>query len=88
MLVLFHLVTIDNYEGYWIQTNQNESVLCSKQNDSILNCETERCTMNCHDTYEIGNVRIISTRDSNAIGHFDCYGGIRWENNITWIRKG
>ena len=63
-------------------------MFCSRQNDIILNCEKVNCTMNCHDRYDVKNVRIISTRDSNAIGHYDWYNGIRWSNNITWTKKG
>ena len=86
-LFLF-LVTIDNYDGYWLQGQEKQLVLCSKKNDSILNCEKERCTANCHETYEIENVRIVSKRDSSSIGHFNWYDGIHWSNNITWIKKG
>ena len=84
----FLLVTNDNYDGYWMKGPEKELVLCSKKDDTILNCEKERCITNCHDAYEIENVRIISKRDSSVIGHFNWYDGIRWGNNITWIKKG
>ena len=87
-LVIFisQLVTIEHYEGYW--TRDTKLVFCSKQNVTILDCEIEECTMNCHDTYEIEDTRIISKRDSNVIGLYDWNDGIRWGNNITWIKKG
>ena len=84
----YFIVTIDFYDGYWMQGEEKELVLCSKKNDRILNCEKERCTTNCHETYEIENVRIISKRDSSAIGYFNRYDVILWRNNITWIKKG
>ena len=86
--ISFRVVTIRNYEGYWIQSPVDKLAFCSKQNGSILNCETELCTMNCHDAYEIQNVTITSKRDSNTIGNYSWVDGIHWANNITWTKKG
>ena len=88
VFIIFPQVTIDNYNGYWMQTQGSKLVFCSKQTDNILECEKEGCTMNCHDTYDIENHRIISKRDPNVIGLFNWNDGIRWINKITWIRKG
>ena len=84
----FRVVTIGNYEGYWIQSPADKLAFCSRQNDGILNCETELCTINCHDAYEIQHVTITSKRDSDAIGNYSWLDGIHWANNITWTKKG
>ena len=86
--ISFRVVTIGNYEGYWIQSHLDKLAFCSRQNGSLLNCETELCTTNCHDAYEIQNIRITSKRDSNTIGNYSWLDGIHWGNNITWTKKG
>ena len=86
--ISFHVVTIGNYEGYWIQSPLDKLAFCSRQNGSLLNCETELCTTNCHDAYEIQNIRITPKRDSSTIGNYSWLDGIHWGNNITWKKKG
>ena len=85
--ICLHVVTIGNYEGYWIKSPLDKLAFCSRQNSSILHCETEQCTTNCHDTYEIQNVTITSKRDSKTIGNYEL-NVLHWGNNITWTKKG
>ena len=79
---------ITNYEGHWKTKPEEKLLFCSKKSDNVLNCERESCTTNCFATYEIQNIKMISQHDSNIIGHYDLYDGIRWSNNITWTKKG
>ena len=79
---------ITNYEGYWETKSGEKLIFCSKKSVYVLNCETERCTTNCLAAYDIKNVELISQHDSNNIGHYDRYNGIRWSNNDTWTKKG
>ena len=88
LIVFLYLVTIKNYEGYWIQTPMEKTMFCSMLNDSVLNCETERCTTNCYDTYEVENIRIISIRDLDTMGNYSWDSVIQWGNNVTWTQRG
>ena len=80
------------FEGYWVQNAGDKILSCSSVDGAILNCETESCTTNCHDVYDIENDTLISKQHSNTIGNIrgdiGSYQDIHWGNNITWIKKG
>ena len=84
------LVLVGHYTGYWIQTPGKHTVLCSSNNHTILNCEIENCTTNCNDVYNLEGDRIIYKRHADITENVGWYDGIhiRWNNNITWRKKG
>ena len=84
------LVPVAHYTGFWIQTPGKHTVLCASNNHTILNCETESCTTNCHDVYYVESDRIIYKRHADTTENVGLFDGIhiRWENNITWRKKG
>ena len=87
-IFLCHLVTIQNYGGYWIQKPAEKTIQCFGKDETILDCEDDTCITNCIRSYEIQNATATNKRDSNVIGYYNLQDEIQWENNDTWVKKG